>query len=71
MFITHQVLQRIECVHTCAAFQFLDAEYVYGLVFELVQTDLLKDISTNGPYGPHKVSIVFPCANLGACVLHT
>mmetsp|Transcript_3718 Transcript_3718/g.9334 ORF Transcript_3718/g.9334 Transcript_3718/m.9334 type:complete len:532 (+) Transcript_3718:177-1772(+) len=48
------VLQRVQSVHCAAAFQFLDAEFVYALVFELIETDLLTDITRNGPYRQSK-----------------
>jgi MAP/microtubule affinity-regulating kinase len=49
------VLQRVQSKHAAAAFQFLDAEFVYALVFELIETDLLDDVTKSGPYNEDKV----------------
>eukprot|EP00038_Savillea_parva_P010353 m.189735 g.189735 ORF g.189735 m.189735 type:complete len:586 (+) comp17815_c0_seq1:296-2053(+) len=51
------VLQRVQSVHCAAAYQFLDADFVYALVFELIKTDLLDDVTTNGPYSEDKARI--------------
>jgi hypothetical protein len=48
-------LQRVQSKHAAAAFQFLDAEFVYALVFELIETDLLDDVTKSGPYNEDKV----------------
>eukprot|EP00037_Helgoeca_nana_P024410 m.259045 g.259045 ORF g.259045 m.259045 type:complete len:548 (-) comp26632_c1_seq3:1501-3144(-) len=51
------VLQRVQSKHAAAAFQFLDAEFVYALVFELIETDLLDDVTKSGPYNEDKARI--------------
>ena len=58
------VLQRVQSVHCAAAYQFLDADFVYALVFELIKTDLLDDVTTNGPYSEDKVRLAQICLTL-------
>eukprot|EP00035_Acanthoeca_spectabilis_P025133 m.456990 g.456990 ORF g.456990 m.456990 type:complete len:538 (-) comp21162_c0_seq1:1657-3270(-) len=64
------VLQRVQNKHAATAYQFLDAEFVYALVFELIKTDLLEDVTTNGPYREWKARVTIRQVIAGIEAVH-